>query len=423
MPGAVEIERAKELAKTSPAAAITLLESVVAVPVKDKEDVDTINNTEAALYQLGELYSKQGKEGAHKLGALIKSSRPFLNYISKAKSGKLVRKLVGQYLDMDLDNPEAAVALCEDSIAWCKEEKRTFLRQALEARLIGLHLETKNYTQALRLVNELVKELKKLDDKALLVEVQLLESKAYLALRNLPKSRAALTSARTSANAIYCPPILQGALDLQSGILQAEEKDYKTAYSYFYEAFEGYDSIEHSLARNALKCMLLCKIMLSLPEDVHSIISGKLALKYSGSHIDAMRAIATAHANRSLKEFEDVLKKYKEELSDDPIIQSHLADLYSTLLEQNLCRLIEPFSRVEVAHLAKLINLSEKVVEDKLSKMILDKKFVGILDQGAGCLNVYDATEEDEAYNSSLEMMASLGKVVDSLYQKAQKLS
>lgn len=31
--------------------------------------------------------------------------------------------------------------------------------------------------QALKLVNQLVKELKKLDDKALLVEVQLLESK------------------------------------------------------------------------------------------------------------------------------------------------------------------------------------------------------------------------------------------------------
>lgn len=67
--------------------------------------------------------------------------------------------------------------------------------------------------------SQLLQELKKMDDKALLVEVQLLESKTYHALSNLPKARAALTSARTTANAIYCPPKLQAALDMQSGVL------------------------------------------------------------------------------------------------------------------------------------------------------------------------------------------------------------
>ncbi len=65
--------------------------------------------------------------------------------------------------------------------------------------------------------SQLLQELKKMDDKALLVELQLQESKTYHALSNLPKARAALTSARTTANAIYCPPKLQAALDMQSG--------------------------------------------------------------------------------------------------------------------------------------------------------------------------------------------------------------
>jgi 26S proteasome regulatory subunit N6 len=56
---------------------------------------------------------------------------------------------------------------------------------------------------------------------------------------------------------------------MQSGILHSEEKDYKTAYSYFFETFEGYSSQDDAKAVLALKYMLLCKIMLNLVMQIH----------------------------------------------------------------------------------------------------------------------------------------------------------
>lgn len=382
-------------------------------------DEEGIKMKEQAILNLGNMLSKHGK--AEELGGLIKYIRPFLKMVSKAKAAKLVRNLVDLFLDMEASTG-MEVELCNECIDWAKEEKRTFLRQALEAKLVGLYLDTKNYSKALQLGSKLLKELKKLDDKALLVEVQLLESKVYHNLSNIPKSRAALTSARTTANGIYCPPKLQASLDLQSGILHAEEKDFKTAYSYFYEAFEGFDSIDNPKAVSALKYMLLCKIMLNSPDDVQSIISGKLALRYSGSQLVAMKSIANASHNRSLSEFQQALNTFKQELTEDPIIRTHLDALYDNLLEQNLSRIIEPFARVQIDHVAKLIALPLNVVEKKLSQMILDKKLHGILDQGSGVLVVFDETPVDKTYENTLELIHEMGKVVDALYSKAKKL-
>uniref|UniRef100_A0A8D2QG58 Proteasome 26S subunit, non-ATPase 11 n=1 Tax=Zonotrichia albicollis TaxID=44394 RepID=A0A8D2QG58_ZONAL len=311
-----------------------------------ENDEEAVQVKEQSILELGSLLAKTGQ--AEELGGLLKYVRPFLNSISKAKAARLVRSLLDLFLDMEAATGQE-VDLCLECIEWAKSEKRTFLRQALEARLVSLYFDTKRYQEALQLGSQLLRELKKMDDKALLVEVQLLESKTYHALSNLPKARAALTSARTTANAIYCPPKLQAALDMQSGIIHAaEEKDWKTAYSYFYEAFEGNDSIDNPKAITALKYMLLCKIMLNSPEDVQALVSGKLALRYAGRQTEALKCVAQASKNRSLADFEKALTDYKVELRDDPIINTHLAKLYDNLLEQNLIRVIEPFSRVQV---------------------------------------------------------------------------
>ncbi|CAL1300716.1 unnamed protein product [Larinioides sclopetarius] len=276
-------------------------------PKDVQPDEELIRVKEQNLLDLAKTLADSGK--AKELATLIKVTRPFLGLVSKAKATKLVRTLVDLFLDMEASTG-LEVDLCLECIEWAKQEKRNYLRQALEARLISLYYDTGKYTEALNLGCVLLKELKKLDDKNLLVEVQLLESKVYHCLTNFPRARAALTAARTTANGIYCHPRLQAALDLQSGILHAaDEKDFKTAFSYFFEAFEGYESVDDPKAVISLKYMLLSKIMLGDPDDVTSLTMGKLAMKYAGIDVDAMKAIAAANSKRSLAEFQEVFKK------------------------------------------------------------------------------------------------------------------
>lgn len=382
-------------------------------------DSDTVKVNEQAIQKLSDLLSKKKK--ASELCELLKELRPLFAQIPKAKTAKIVRTVIDAVSKVP-DTLELQLNLCKEQVQWAREEKRSFLRQRIEVRLGTLYLETREFPAAISLIGSLSVEVKRLDDKLLLVDVHLLESRVHDAVKNVPKAKAALTAARTAANAIYVPPPLQCQIDMQSGILHAEEKDYKTAFSYFYEAFETLSALTDPQANRALKYMLLCKIMTNDTEDVAGIINTKGGVKHAGVETEAMKAVASAALNRSLKDFEAALATYKEQLTDDPIIQVHLKALYSNLLEQNLCRLIEPFERVEIAHLAKLIDLPVAEVELKLSQMILDKKFEGILDQGAGCLVVFDDEDPDEVYSSSVATIANMSKVVDSLFAKSQKI-
>jgi 26S proteasome regulatory subunit N6 len=236
-------------------------------------------------------------------------ARDITSATAKAKTAKLILQLVNMFGTVSPSAPALAPSsgstahaskatstssskptlqsVLTSSIDWARSTHRIFLAQSLSLRLASAHLAAHQYRQALNLINTLLPELKRLDDKLLLAEVHLLESRVYQSLKNLPKAKAALTSARTAANAIYCPPSVQARLDVQSGILHAEDSDWKTSYSYFFEAFEGLSNlVENDHGKNtgatggsvgdmgiggagvgaltALKYMLLCKIMMNL---------------------------------------------------------------------------------------------------------------------------------------------------------------
>lgn len=136
------------------------------------------------------------------------------------------------------------------------------MRMRIENYLAELLFKQEKYSEALEILTKLNYELKKKEDKQLLVESQLIESKVFHALQNVNKAKSSLTSVKTTAHSIYIVPQLQSEIDFMSGLIAADEKDYILSYSYFYETFEGYRSMNNiEKAGVAFKFMLFAKVM------------------------------------------------------------------------------------------------------------------------------------------------------------------
>eukprot|EP01036_Dinobryon_divergens_P023174 gene23174-31494_t len=387
-----------------------------------REDDTAFKIKEQCIYRLAKLFTQAQK--ISDVISLIETNSAFFNCLPKARTAKIVRTIINIVAATPSENSlEIQVTLCRSVIATCVKEKRTFLRQRVEAKLASLLLQQKKPVEALELVDSLLKELKKLDDKQMLTETHLTEARIYHALQNIPKSKASLTASRTAANAIYVVPLLQAEIDEMSGILCCEEADYTTAYSYFLEAFDAYDQANHASAVSVLKYLVLCKVLNEAAGEVGALLSTKMAMKHAGIDLEAMAAIAKAAKSRSLEDFKEAVMKYDKYLKTDELISHHLDVLYDKMMESNLLKIISPYSCVELAHVATIINLPEIQVIHKLSQMILDRKLFGILDQGKGHLIVYDSSENDDNYGKGVEIIANMGLVVEALFTRAKGLS
>ena len=124
-----------------------------------------------------------------------------------------------------------------------------------------------------------------------------------------------------------------------------------------------------------------------------------------------------------MEQFQGSVASFSAYLKTDDLIAHHLDVLYDNMLEANLLKIIFPYSCVEIAHVAHRINLPLPTVERKLSQMILDRRFSGILDQGKGHLIVYEGTEEDLSFSKGTEIIANMGLVVESLQARAKNMS
>lgn len=78
-----------------------------------------------------------------------------------------------------------------------------------------------------------------------------------------------------------------------------------------------------------------------------------------------MKAINFSYKNKSLIEFNQVLREYNLEVLGDQILKLHIESLYQALLERNLFNVIKPYSRVQITYVAQRMHLDYLTIQNK----------------------------------------------------------
>ncbi|CAJ0960454.1 unnamed protein product, partial [Mesorhabditis belari] len=376
--------------------------------------------------KLAELAKQMANEGRIKeLHDAFIAARNSLDALPTARASKIVRTLVDACLNAKGQSFNEKEALCVESIEWAKGASLLYLSRSLRSRLVRLYNDIGKNVEASKIAVELAKELRKVDDKELSIEVALEESRAAFMLNNFSKAKTALATARTASHGFYTSATMQAQLDLHSGILYAtEDKDYKTAYSYFFEAFEGFVQIgDKERATQALKYMCLVKVMLNESDQIRSLLDSEACQPYvKEKHILAMRELAVAFKERSLARFQKCLETYPSELNDDHVVKGHSSKLHETMLEKEISRIVEPYAAIDIKHICEKVNLPLDRIEKKLGMMILDQTLRGVINQQAGCLSIMSPPPSEDVYLKASDLVRALGKVIDACQQSSTML-
>jgi hypothetical protein len=114
---------------------LIMIEKYTLLLKNDRFDDSAVKVKESILYKLAKLYT-EAKDFDAVLGVL-RNNNEFFGVIPKARTAKIVRNIL-EIVAKVPDSLSVQIRLCRDVVEWCKAEKRTFLRQRIEAKVSNL---------------------------------------------------------------------------------------------------------------------------------------------------------------------------------------------------------------------------------------------------------------------------------------------
>lgn len=346
--------------------------------------------------------------------ALVMDMQSLWKDVTTVRITKIVKKILKI---LPSDQVQDVLSLVDDLIAWADRENKKILRLDLECKRINALLNIGKHTECLDSIRRVLKDLKRFDDKENQIRLYICESRAFYDLHDIAKSRSSLTSARILAVSSYCPYELQAQIDLLCGMLICDEKQYSTAYSYFLEAIDSFKlAKEPEGALLSGRYLLLSKIIDKRWQDIANLMKSKVFIPFlNDTVIQLLLKVEVSCRNRDLRAYHVILDSNKDTINADRFIKSHLYFLYGMLFESNIMKIIEPYSNIRISTISSILGFSQHDVEEKIRKMILDRKINGTIDNVNGCIFIFDRRDGEDRYAEHLEQVGVLKEFVASL--------
>lgn len=212
-------------------------------------DERVVQINDKLIYLLCDYYIN--KQDIDSLLKFTTANEVYFSVLPQAKTAKLIKNIV-EKMSKKIRNISTLYVIFKKYANWAYEKKRNFLKCRIEVKIVILYILKQKYKTALVLVERLLKEVKKLDDKTLLLELYIIETKIYMLLKNTARMKTSLTFAKNVANSINTAIYINGEIDFLSGVLFIFENDYKSAYIYLYECYETLYSYIYNSRNNAL---------------------------------------------------------------------------------------------------------------------------------------------------------------------------
>lgn len=170
----------------------------------------------------------------------------------------------------------------------------------------------------------------------------------------------------------------------EGGKMYLEERQWMLAYNEFFESFRNYQEAGNARATQALKYVVLSNMLAS--SDINPFDSREAKVYQDVDEIGAMLLLRSAYEANDIVQFERVLTNPKYKLLSDAIMAKYLQPLLRNIRCQVLKKIVRPYAVIQLASLAKAMNVTRPEVEAIAVALIQSDELDAKIDQKRGLL-------------------------------------